>query len=177
MDEPKKQPETLSRDEVAGLIKMMWTALLAPDWTKDDLIDLGKTVFAKVSLAKIDDKLYMRLLPQLVKIAESLGLKVREREDAVAESFKKHVSKLTADFEAALLELDEKNRKLKLDLDVLTTHDLKVTSNAKAANEENLKLQSERDLLRAQVDDLKKEVALLTPAKSGSDVPTEKENG
>ena len=65
-------PETNeNRDETVLYIKSLWKSLLAPKWTKDDLIDLGKLVFAKVRLSSVDPPLLDRLLPLLSDMADS----------------------------------------------------------------------------------------------------------
>jgi hypothetical protein len=68
--------EPLSKEETAFLIRSFWEALLGPAWLKDDLIALGKLVFAKVRIRDIDPEMFQRLLPHLTAIANSLGPKV-----------------------------------------------------------------------------------------------------
>lgn len=63
----------LSKEDMALLIRSLWEALLAPAWKKDDLIELGKLIFAKVSLKHVDDDLFGRLLPNLTAAAAALG--------------------------------------------------------------------------------------------------------
>ena len=41
---------SLSKEEQAFLMKALWEALQMPPWNRDDLIDLGKLIFAKKSL-------------------------------------------------------------------------------------------------------------------------------
>jgi hypothetical protein len=68
--------EPLSKEETAFLIRSFWEALLGPAWLKDDLIALGKLVFAKVRLRDIEPEMFQRLLPHLTAIANTLGPKV-----------------------------------------------------------------------------------------------------
>jgi len=68
--------EPLSKEETAFLIRSFWEALLGPAWLKDDLIALGKLVFAKVRIRDIEPEMFQRLLPHLTAIANSLGPKV-----------------------------------------------------------------------------------------------------
>jgi hypothetical protein len=65
--------------ETARYIRSAWEALTAPDCTKDDLIDLGKSVYAKVKLRSLDDALFGRLLPYLTTVANTLGNLVLHR--------------------------------------------------------------------------------------------------
>lgn len=71
MTDPSK-PEQ-SKEETAFYIKAFWDAMLAPKWLRDDLIELGKAVYAKEPLATLDDALFARLMPHLVQMAHVLG--------------------------------------------------------------------------------------------------------
>jgi hypothetical protein len=71
----------LSREEQAFLMKALWESLQVPSWNRDDLIDLGKLIFAKKSLKEIasqDEKKFTRLFPHLVAIVNHLGAKIME---------------------------------------------------------------------------------------------------
>ena len=81
-EEPKQ--DILSTAEVAALIKATWTALLAPSWPKNDLIDLGKLIYAKIPLSKIDVELYGRLRPHLMAVAQELGRHMKKAHAAPA---------------------------------------------------------------------------------------------
>ena len=70
MDSPEK------RATRAQNIRTLWETLLAPNWTKDDLIDLGKAIFAKTPLKRFDPVKFDRLFPHLVKITEALESKI-----------------------------------------------------------------------------------------------------
>ena len=72
-------PFTLSKEDTAFFIRNLWEAVLAPAWTKDDIIEFGKAVFAKVPLSKIDDKRFDLLLPYLTKMSETLAQKLHAR--------------------------------------------------------------------------------------------------
>jgi len=67
------KPE-LSREETAHYIRSIWEALLAPKWKRDDLIDLGKAIYAKCPLVELDDDLFARFMPNLAAMAEKLHL-------------------------------------------------------------------------------------------------------
>ena len=56
----------------ASNIRAVWEALLAPKWGKDDLIDLGKAIYARKSLKDIDPRKFDGLLPHLIAIVEVL---------------------------------------------------------------------------------------------------------
>lgn len=76
---PEVQPPAnpaMSREDIAFFINAIWSSFLAPEWLRDDLIELGKAVYAKTTLAKLDDKKFAQLLPFLTKMAESMGTKL-----------------------------------------------------------------------------------------------------
>jgi hypothetical protein len=81
MSDPAKQPEVLalSREESAFFIKTIWEALLAPAWTRDDLIELGKVIFAKIPLNRLPDQQFSKLLPYLQTMANTMGKKILEQ--------------------------------------------------------------------------------------------------
>ena len=57
-------------------IRAVWAALLAPNWTKDDLIDLGKAIFARTPLKNFDQTKFDRILPHLDAVTEMLEAKI-----------------------------------------------------------------------------------------------------
>jgi hypothetical protein len=69
----------MTKEDKSFLLQAIWEALLAPQWKKNDLIDLGKVVFCKVKLNKLDDATFERLFPFLTEMTESLGHKLYER--------------------------------------------------------------------------------------------------
>ena len=70
MDSPEQ------RATRAQNIRTLWETLLAPNWTKDDLIDLGKAIFAKTPLKRFDPAKFDRLFPHLVRVTEMLEAKI-----------------------------------------------------------------------------------------------------
>ena len=76
-------PETsipLTKEQVAWLIRTLWAALQAPGWTfknRKDLEKIGEALFTGKTLKDLDDALYERIFPHLVKIAEHLGEALR----------------------------------------------------------------------------------------------------
>ena len=76
MTEQKHEP--LSREEQAFLIKILWEALQAPPWSRDDLIEFGKAIFGKTPLKDLDPKKFTQLFPFLVQITNQLGTKLKE---------------------------------------------------------------------------------------------------
>jgi hypothetical protein len=70
---------TLSQEDIAFYAKNIWSALLEPDWKYDDLVELGKAVYAKIPLNKMDDKKFNRLFPLLVKISQFLGEQIQAK--------------------------------------------------------------------------------------------------
>lgn len=69
-------PNELDKADVAFLINALWTSLLAPPWPKNDLIEVGKLIYAKVELKDVDGSLFNRLLPSLSAAATTLGQKI-----------------------------------------------------------------------------------------------------
>ncbi len=82
--DPKPASVTLTKEETAFFIKAFWEALLAPEWTRDHLIELGKAVYAKTPLAKLSDTDFTLFFPYLQTIAQKLGGKVIEQANAAA---------------------------------------------------------------------------------------------
>ena len=70
--------ESLTREEQAFLIKILWESLQAPPWSRDDLIEFGKAIFGKTPLKDLDPKKFDRLFPFLKQITDSLGTKLKE---------------------------------------------------------------------------------------------------
>jgi hypothetical protein len=66
----------LTREDNAFFIRNLWEALITPTWTRDDIIELGKAVFAKIPLSKLDDKKFNQLLPYLSKMSENLARRI-----------------------------------------------------------------------------------------------------
>ena len=66
----------LTQEESAFLIKALWEGLITPAWTSDELIALGKAVYAKTKLSSMEPELLGRLLPHLKTIASVLAAKV-----------------------------------------------------------------------------------------------------
>lgn len=77
--ENTKEESQLSKEEKAFLMKALWKALQSPTWTKDELVELGKAIFAKESLGKMADKRFEIIYPNLVAIVESLGAQLAEQ--------------------------------------------------------------------------------------------------
>jgi hypothetical protein len=79
---PQAQPTKEQKEEMAGLIRAIWEALLLPDWQSKDLIELGKLIYAKVPLRDVDPELFQRLLPNLSACARQLSTRVTLRRPA-----------------------------------------------------------------------------------------------
>lgn len=99
MSDPKTP--ALTKEDLAFFIKSLWSALLAPSWTRDGIIDFGKSVFAKTSLSALDDKKFGQLLPQLTTMAESM-----------AASMSSQINAITEPLIATLKEASQKNEEL-----------------------------------------------------------------
>jgi hypothetical protein len=74
----EQKHESLSREEQAFLIKILWEALLIPPWSRDDLIEFGKAIFGKTPLKDLDPKKFNQLFPFLKQITDHLGIKLKE---------------------------------------------------------------------------------------------------
>lgn len=70
----------LTPQEKALLIRAIWESLLAPKGTRDQLVTLGKAVFAGTSLKEMDDKTYEQILPFLSSMADALAEKMMAKE-------------------------------------------------------------------------------------------------
>lgn len=88
--ENDKEESTLSKEEKAFLMKALWKALQTPAWTKDELVELGKAIFAKETLGKMADKRFEIIYPNLVKIVESLGVQLADQAAAMQKDEKKN---------------------------------------------------------------------------------------
>lgn len=77
--ETGNEESSLTKEEKAFLIKALWKALQSPSWTKDNLIELGKAIFAKQTLKEMPDARFEIIYPKLVSIAESLGVQLAEQ--------------------------------------------------------------------------------------------------
>jgi len=74
--EPSPPAPPLTKEEIAFLIKALWTSLQAPGWTfknRKDLEKIGEAIFSGKSLKDLDDSLYERIFPHLVTVAKHLG--------------------------------------------------------------------------------------------------------
>ena len=69
-------PSPENRATRARNIRELWDALLAPNWTSDDLIYVGKAIYARTPLKKFAPDKFDRILPHLDKVAEILEAKV-----------------------------------------------------------------------------------------------------
>jgi hypothetical protein len=72
----KTDVKTLTKEEIAHLIRTLWSSLQAPAWThknRRDLEKLGEAIFSGKSLKDLDDTLYDRIFPHLVTVATHLG--------------------------------------------------------------------------------------------------------
>ena len=74
----EQKHESLSREEQAFLIKILWESLQAPPWSRDDLIEFGKAIFGKTPLKDLDPKKFNQLFPFLKQITDNLGIKLKE---------------------------------------------------------------------------------------------------
>ena len=74
----EQKHESLSREEQAFLIKILWESLQAPSWSRDDLIEFGKAIFGKTPLKDMDPKKFTQLFPFLKQITDNLGIKLKE---------------------------------------------------------------------------------------------------
>jgi hypothetical protein len=63
-----------TKEEIANRIRTLWSALIVPKWTYDELVALGKMVYSKIALAKIDPDVMKLLLPKLTQVARHIKL-------------------------------------------------------------------------------------------------------
>jgi hypothetical protein len=82
----KPSEEIMTKEERVFLMKAIWTALSKPKWTKDDLIDFGKALFARQSLHEMSEKLFARIYPFLLEITDALGKQMSDKAQEIASS-------------------------------------------------------------------------------------------
>jgi hypothetical protein len=88
---PLQTTTNLSKEDLAYYIRTIWTALLKPDWNRNDLIDLGMAVFTRTTLAKMDQTKLGKLLPNLSIFAEAFGQQVTAKFSALFETTLKNL--------------------------------------------------------------------------------------
>lgn len=72
--------ESLSKEEIAWLMKIDWRSLQAPRWTfqnKKDLEKLGEALFSGKELKDLDNATLDRIFPHLIKVAKCLGALIK----------------------------------------------------------------------------------------------------
>lgn len=79
-----KGEQGMSKEDKALLMKALWKALQAPQWTKDDLIAFGKAIFSRHSLKEMPDKVFEAIYPFLASITEALGEQLAKEADAAS---------------------------------------------------------------------------------------------
>ena len=72
----EQKHESLSREEQAFLIKILWESLQVPSWSRDELIEFGKMIFSKTPFKDLNSKKFNQLSSFLTMIAEHLGAKL-----------------------------------------------------------------------------------------------------
>jgi hypothetical protein len=81
MSTPEPNQE-ISREDLAFYMKSIWDALLAPSSSRDDLIELGKAIYAKTPLGKLSDQQFEQLFPLLSTMAQHLARSIKQRPTA-----------------------------------------------------------------------------------------------
>jgi hypothetical protein len=61
------------KQQKANIIKGLWSALTAPTWRKDDLIDFGMAIHGRLELKDLPPKRFSLLLPYLSQIADEIA--------------------------------------------------------------------------------------------------------
>lgn len=106
-DNKSTEPPTMSKEDIAFFVRNIWESLLEPSWSRDDIIEFGKAVFAKTPLAKIPDDKFEKLLPYLSKIAESLGGRVQVK---ILEGQDEMIQILNSNTQVKILKIQEEAR-------------------------------------------------------------------
>ncbi len=77
--------EEEKKQQKAYVIRGVWAALTAPNWRKDDLIDLGMAIHGHVPLKDLPPKRFNLLLPYLSQVADEMirRFDIKEKEPAV----------------------------------------------------------------------------------------------
>lgn len=68
----------MTREEKKFLMTSLWEALIGQKWTKDDLIDFGKAIFAKLTLQDMDERTFAKIFPHLSGVVVNLGTLLRK---------------------------------------------------------------------------------------------------
>jgi septal ring factor EnvC (AmiA/AmiB activator) len=153
--EASQEPGLLSKEDTAFFIKTVYESLIAPTWSRDDIIELGKVIYAKAKLADIDDKKFAKLFPYLQQIAMAVAERVRGKVVEWSQPL------MTACEEARkqITKLEGEKAKLAAEL-----------AGQKATIESAKKLAGEADRLEAEVARLTKENQQLR--ETGKAAPT-----
>lgn len=89
----KDEAPAMTKEDIAYFIRIIWESLLKPMWVKGDLIDLGMAVYAKTTLAKMDQKKLSKLLPNLSLVVEHFAMLLRAKYAAEFDAFLKEQGK------------------------------------------------------------------------------------
>lgn len=74
----------MTKEEKKFLMLALWDALIAPKWTKDDLIDFGKAIFSKKLFKDMTDAEFNKVFPFLNSITITLGKRLTNKAEEVA---------------------------------------------------------------------------------------------
>ena len=76
---PPPPSDEMTTEEKSFLMKALWASLIEPKWTKDDLIDFGKAIFAKKGFKEMSDAEFAKVFPFLTQITANLGKRLMEK--------------------------------------------------------------------------------------------------
>lgn len=105
--EDEKVESVMNKEQKAFLMKALWKALQAPQWTKDDLILFGKTIYSKQTLGKMPEKTFDAVLPFLSAITESLGEQLSKAAEMEAKKAVEAEEKVDKDDKADDTKIDD----------------------------------------------------------------------
>jgi hypothetical protein len=78
MDTREADEKSKHNYQLSQVIKTLWASLIKPAWTSDDLVALGKSIYAKQPISMVDQEVFCRLLPYLQIVGEELLQKIKQ---------------------------------------------------------------------------------------------------
>jgi hypothetical protein len=79
---PPADPNQLTKEETAWLMKAIWAALQSPKWgffNSKDLETLGKAIASGKELKDLDNSLLNKIWPHLLTVTNHLGLALKKQ--------------------------------------------------------------------------------------------------
>jgi hypothetical protein len=91
-------PNQLTKEETAWLMKAIWTALQSPKWgffNSKDLETLGKAIASGKTLKDLDESLLNKIWPHLLTVTNTLGRALKQQASEPAPDLTRTETKIT----------------------------------------------------------------------------------